>query len=151
MSPRILFALGCLGALLATPALAFSPGPPRPRPADVTGVCSVPAEEEVCGFECQSAGGICLIDPAAETILAETRAVATLMVDEDVAYLSMSTVYRILQDQDLMCRHRGRVKRYREEVEKASRPDEIWGTDLMYLSIGGDPYYLVNFIDEYSV
>lgn len=78
------------------------------------------------------------------------RELSWRMVDEDVAYLSMSTVYRILQDEDLMCRHRGRQKRYREEVEKASRPDEIWGTDLMYLAIGSQQYYLVNFIDEYS-
>ena len=44
----------------------------------------------------------------------------------------------------------GRKKRYREDVEKASRPDEIWSTDLMYLKIGGHQYYLLNFIDEYS-
>ena len=36
MSSRTLLALGSLGALLATPALAFSPGPPRPIPPNVT-------------------------------------------------------------------------------------------------------------------
>lgn len=91
MSPRNLFALGCLGALLATPALAFSPGPPRPIPANVTGVCSVgePSDPSgTCGANfnsCAEEGAVCLVDPAVETILAETRAVATLMVDEDVA------------------------------------------------------------------
>lgn len=78
------------------------------------------------------------------------RELSWRMVDEDVAYLSMSTVYRILQGEDLMCSHRGRKKRYRDEVEKAKHPDQIWGTDLMYLAIGSDQYYLVNFIDEYS-
>jgi transposase InsO family protein len=72
------------------------------------------------------------------------------MIDEDVAYLSMSTVYRILLNEELMCRHRGRKKRYRDEIEKASRPDEIWATDLMYMTVGGNQYYLLNFIDEYS-
>ena len=28
--------------------------------------------------------------------------------------------------------------------------DEIWATDLMYLTVGGVQYYLINFIDEYS-
>lgn len=78
------------------------------------------------------------------------RELAWRMVDEDVAYLSMSTVYRILRSEELMCVRRGRKKRYREDIEKASRPDEIWATDLMYLKIGGDQFYLVNFIDEYS-
>ncbi len=78
------------------------------------------------------------------------RELAWRMIDEDVAYLSMSTVYRILREEELMCVHRGRKKRYREEIEKASRPDEIWATDLMYLKIGDQQYYLVNFIDEYS-
>ncbi len=45
---------------------------------------------------------------------------------------------------------RGRVKRYREDVEKASRPNQIWATDLMYMKVGGVQYYLVTFIDEYS-
>ena len=49
-----------------------------------------------------------------------------------------------------MHRHRGRQKRYREELEKASAPDEIWATDLMYITVGGVQYYLINFIDEYS-
>ena len=49
-----------------------------------------------------------------------------------------------------MHRQRGRVKRYREEIEKASRPDEIWATDLMYLKVDVVQYYLITFIDEYS-
>lgn len=78
------------------------------------------------------------------------RELAWRMIDEDVAYLSPSTVYRILLEENLMNRHRGRKKRYREELEKATRPDEIWGTDLMYLRIGEVQYFLIAFIDEYS-
>ncbi len=78
------------------------------------------------------------------------RELAWRMIDDDVAYLSMSTVYRILLSEELMCLRRGRKKRYRDEAEKASRPDEIWATDLMYLKVGGIQYYLLNFIDEYS-
>lgn len=59
------------------------------------------------------------------------RELSWRMIDADVAYLSASMVYRILRAQDLMHRQRGRVKRYRDDAEKASRPDAIWATDLM--------------------
>ena len=78
------------------------------------------------------------------------RELAWRMIDEDVAYLSPSTVYRILREGNLVCPWRRRSKRRREELEKAQRPDERWGTDLMYLRIGVGQYYLVTFLDEYS-
>lgn len=55
------------------------------------------------------------------------RELAWRMIDDDVAYLSMSTVYRILLSEELMCLRRGRKKRYRDEGEKASRPDVFEG------------------------
>jgi hypothetical protein len=69
------------------------------------------------------------------------REMAWRMVDENVVCLSASTVYRILKE---------RSKRRREEAEKAHRPDQRWGTDLMYLEVGGRFYYYVGFLDEYS-
>jgi putative transposase len=78
------------------------------------------------------------------------RELAWRMVDEEVAFLSPSTVYRILKDQNLVCPWTRRKKRLREDEEKARRVDEIWATDLMYVVIGGRTYYLVNFLDEYS-
>jgi transposase InsO family protein len=78
------------------------------------------------------------------------RELAWRMIDEDVAYVSSSTVYRILREADLMCRQRGRQKRHREEIEKASRPDQRWGTDLMYVKVSGVTYFYLGFIDEYS-
>jgi putative transposase len=78
------------------------------------------------------------------------RELAWRMIDEEVAYLSPSTVYRILLEENLMNRHRGRKKRYREELAKASRPDQIWATDFMYLTINEEQYFFAAFIDEYS-
>lgn len=78
------------------------------------------------------------------------RELAWRMVDEEVVCLSPSTVYRILKGENLVCPWRRRTKRTREEEEKASRPDEMWATDLMYVLIGGRTYYLVTFLDEYS-
>jgi len=78
------------------------------------------------------------------------RELAWRMVDEDVACLSPSTVYRILKGEDLVCPWRRRDKRRREEDEKAKRPDEIWATDLKYVAVGERNYYLLCFLDEYS-
>lgn len=78
------------------------------------------------------------------------RELAWRMVDEDVASLSPSTVYRILRESNLVCPWRRRSKRRREELERAQRPDERWGTDLMYVRLGSGQYFLVTFLDEYS-
>ena len=91
-----------------------------------------------------------VIDYALEHPEIRHRELSWRMIDEDVAYLSASTVYRILRESELVCRRRGRTKRYREEHEKAERPDQRWGTDLMHLRVNGVTYYFVGFIDEYS-
>jgi putative transposase len=78
------------------------------------------------------------------------REMAWRMVDEDVAYLGASTVYRILREAKLVSPWSRRSKRRREEEEKASRPNQIWATDIKYVWVGGRNYYLVCFLDEYS-
>lgn len=78
------------------------------------------------------------------------RELAWRMVDEDVAYLSPSTVYRILKRANLVCPWRRRTKRVRPAIERASRPDERWSTDLMQVQVGGGVYPMVAFLDEYS-
>jgi transposase InsO family protein len=72
------------------------------------------------------------------------------MVDEDVAYLGVSTVYRILREAKLVCPWRRRSKHRREEDEKATRSNQIWATDIKYVWVGGRNYFLVCFLDEYS-
>jgi transposase InsO family protein len=78
------------------------------------------------------------------------RELAWRMVDEDVVYVSPSTVYRILKEENLVCPWRRRTKRRREAEEKARRPDEVWATDLKYVAVGARNYYLISFLDEYS-
>jgi putative transposase len=78
------------------------------------------------------------------------RELAWRMVDEDVAYLSPSTVYRILKTANLVCPWRRRKKRSREEEEKATRPNERWATDVMQIMVGTGTYFVVSFMDEYS-
>jgi transposase InsO family protein len=78
------------------------------------------------------------------------REMAWRMVDEDVACLSASTVYRILKESNLVCPWRRRKKRSREEEEKPTAANQRWVTDLMEIAIGAGVYYLVCFMDEYS-
>jgi putative transposase len=78
------------------------------------------------------------------------RELAWRMVDEDVAYLSPSTVYRILKRANLVCPWRRRAKRKKALEEKATRPDQRWSTDLMQVQVGEKVYPMVAFLDEYS-
>jgi putative transposase len=78
------------------------------------------------------------------------REMAWRMVDEDVAYLSPSTVYRILKSANLVCPWRRRTKRRRAEEERATGPNQRWATDVMQLMIGEGTYFVASFMDEYS-
>lgn len=81
------------------------------------------------------------------------RRLAWQMVDADVAFLSPSSVYRVLNDEDLLYRWK-RSTRSGEAPLKPTRPherwDERWHTDLMYLRIGDVWYFLTTVIDAYS-
>lgn len=77
------------------------------------------------------------------------RRLAWQMVDEDVAYLSPSSVYRILNAADLLYRWK-RSRRSGAVPAKPTEPHERWHTDLMYLRIGDAWYFLVTVLDAYS-
>jgi putative transposase len=55
-----------------------------------------------------------------------------------------------LREAKLVCPWRRRSKRRREEDEKATRPNEIWATDIKFVWVGERHYFLVCFLDEYS-
>ena len=78
------------------------------------------------------------------------RELAWRMVDEDVACLSASTVYRILKEANLVCPWRRRKKRSRGADEKPQKVNERWVTDLMQVQVGEGTYFVVSFMDEYS-
>jgi transposase InsO family protein len=78
------------------------------------------------------------------------RELAWRMVDEDVACLSASTVYRILKEANLVCPWRRRTKRRRSVEEKPQKINERWVTDLMQVQVGEGTYFVVSFMDEHS-
>ena len=78
------------------------------------------------------------------------RELAWRMVDEDVACLSASTVYRILKEANLVCPWRRRKKRSRGADEKPQKVNERWVTDLMQVQVGEGTYFVISFMDEYS-
>jgi len=72
------------------------------------------------------------------------------MIDEDVAYLSESSVYRILAERDLLQRWAPPVRRHGQVPARAVQPQQRWHTDIMYLRVGDVWYFLVSFLDAYS-
>lgn len=77
------------------------------------------------------------------------RRLAWMMVDEDVAYVSPSSVYRILSDSDLLYRWK-RSRKVGERPPEPTAPNQRWHTDLMYLRVGDTWYFLVTVLDAYS-
>jgi transposase InsO family protein len=77
------------------------------------------------------------------------RRLAWQMVDADVAYLSPSSVYRVLKEADLLYRWK-RSTTSGTKPAKPTRPHERWHTDLMYLRIENNWYFLVTVLDAYS-
>lgn len=63
------------------------------------------------------------------------RRLAWMMVDDDVGYLNPSSVYRILDDADLLSRWK-RSRPVGERPAEPTRPHQRWHTDLMYLRGG---------------
>ena len=71
------------------------------------------------------------------------------MVDADVAYLSESSVYRILQTSDLLARWK-RSTSVGTPPATPTRPHARWHTDLMNLRVADTWYFLVTVLDAYS-
>ena len=77
------------------------------------------------------------------------REIAYTLMDEDLAYLSPSSVYAILKKHDMVTSWKTRIW-ISKKADKPERPDEVWQTDIMYVRIAERFYYLLIFIDVYS-
>ena len=72
------------------------------------------------------------------------------MIDEDVACLSESSVYRILASEGLLCRWTRPPRPMGDPPPKPNQPHQRWHTDIMHLRLADRWYFLVSFIDAYS-
>jgi putative transposase len=114
------------------------------RPVNTSPKVSVPP------YEATPAERQAVIDFARKHVALRHRELAWRMIDEGVAYLSPSTVYRILKAENLLCTWQRREKRNRPAEEKPTKPNERWATDLMYVQVSMVTYYWIGFLDEYS-
>ncbi len=74
------------------------------------------------------------------------------MIDEDVAFLSKSSVYRVLKEANLI-QNNSKIKKFgwiHRYSNEANSVDELWQTDITYLKYNGKDVYQLSFIDVYS-
>jgi transposase InsO family protein len=78
------------------------------------------------------------------------REMAWRMVDEGIAFISPSSVYRILDAEGLVPKWERKENGHRKELAKPLAPNLKWQCDITYIKVGGRFFYLIIFIDEYS-
>jgi len=81
------------------------------------------------------------------------RELAYRMLDEGVAYMSKTSVYRILKAHGLISRQKNiktRKQQYYTPHKPPARPDELWQSDITYIPFKDRFYFLLIFIDVYS-
>ena len=76
------------------------------------------------------------------------REITYTLIDEDISYLSPSTVYRILRKHNLIMPWKHPVWKS-TRPEHAKFPDEKWQADIMYVKIK-DMFFFLIIIDECS-
>ena len=78
------------------------------------------------------------------------RRLTYMMIDENIAFLSPSSVYRILSDRDLLYRFKRSRKSSGQYNYKPNKPHDQWHTDIMYLWVNKRWYFFVGVLDSYS-
>lgn len=78
------------------------------------------------------------------------RAVAYMMIDADVAYVSCSSVYRILREHDLIRSKKNKPSTKGDGFEQPLSVHEHWHTDISYLKIAKRFYFFIGVLDGCS-
>jgi putative transposase len=78
------------------------------------------------------------------------RKLTWMMIDAAVACVGESTVYRVLDQADLLSRWKRSERSSGEYNFRPTAPHQQWHTDVMYVWVAGRFYFLLNFIDAYS-
>ena len=78
------------------------------------------------------------------------RKLTWMMVDADVACVGESTVYRVLNEADLLSRWKRSERSSGEYHFRPNAPNQQWHTDVMYVWVAARFYFLLSFVDAYS-
>jgi putative transposase len=79
------------------------------------------------------------------------REMSARMIDEDVAYLSKTSVYRILRKWNLIpIRTFKRLDKYWYPHQSPVKADQVWQSDVTHIRYQNRSYYLLIFLDVYS-
>jgi transposase InsO family protein len=73
-----------------------------------------------------------------------------MLTDDNVAYASPATVYRILKRHDLLITQERKPSRKGKGFEQPTKAHEHWHVDFSYFKIGGVFYYFIAILDGYS-
>lgn len=112
---------------------------PQARSASSSMYATLPSERQA------------IIDYALAHAEVRHRELAWKMLDENVVAVSSSTVYRVLGDENLVCRWVPRGKRKGAgRTAPPTKPDQKWQTDIRYVKVDERNYYLLAFLDVYA-
>ena len=78
------------------------------------------------------------------------RKLTWMMVDDAVACVGESTVYRVLSDADLLSRWKRSTIYSGEYNFRPKAPHQQWHTDVMYIWVAARCYFLLSFVDAFS-
>ena len=78
------------------------------------------------------------------------RKLCYAMQDDGVAYVSPSTVYRVLRDEGLIAQYELPKKRNADGSVGARKPNDIWHMDITYIPVEKKHAYLITVLDGYS-
>lgn len=78
------------------------------------------------------------------------RRLAFMMIDQDVAYASPSSVYRVLAQEGRLDRWNRKPSKKGTGFAQPLRPHQHWHIDISYLNLGGTFYYLCSVLDGAS-
>lgn len=73
-----------------------------------------------------------------------------MMIDNDVAYVSPATSWRILKQAGVMRQPAGRKTGKGNGFAQPSKPHEHWHTDISCVRVGSPFYFLISVLDGYS-
>ena len=78
------------------------------------------------------------------------RRLTFMMIDQDIAAASPSSVYRVLGQAELLSPWKGKPSKKGTGFEQPLKAHEHWHIDVSYINISGTFYYLCSVLDGYS-